>query len=166
MNKPPRVERESIEGSEHDNLIIGELERELANTRTHLQTVVEELETSNEELQSVNEELQSSNEELQSTNQELQTANEELQSTNEELLTVNDELQIKSAELETAASDLANVKESLRLPLIVVDRNLLITQKTMPSSRSRLSKANWRVSRFLPWIGGSSSRTSVRSCAR
>lgn len=122
VNRLPRVERESLEGGEHDNLIIGELERELANTRTHLQTVVEELETSNEELQSVNEELQS-------TNQELQTANEGLQSTNEALLTVNDEVQIRSTELETTASDLANVKESLRLPLMVVDRNLLITQK-------------------------------------
>ncbi|MGC1954787.1 MAG: EAL domain-containing protein [Gammaproteobacteria bacterium] len=153
-NRPSRVERESIAGSEHDNLIIGELERELASTRTHLQTVVEELETSNEELQSLNEELQSSNEELQSTN-------EELQSTNEELLTVNDEVQIKSAELEATASDLANVKESLRLPLLVVDRNLLITQKNdaieqiagFPGALEgqSLTTMQWRVE--LPSIG-------------
>ncbi|MDH4101391.1 MAG: PAS domain S-box protein, partial [Nitrospirota bacterium] len=107
-----------------DNLVIVELEHELATTREHLQTVVEQLETSNEELQSLNEELQSSNEELQSTNEELQTANEELQSTNEELLTVNDELQVKSMELEKVATDLQNIQNSIDFPLIVVDRNL------------------------------------------
>ena len=75
---------ESASGEEaRDGAVIAELERELANTRTHLNLVVEELETSNEELQSINEELQSTNEELQSTNEELQTSNEELQSTNE-----------------------------------------------------------------------------------
>ena len=110
-----------------DSLIIDELERELANTRQHLQTVVEELETSNEELLSQSEELQSANEELQSTNEELQTSNEELQSTNEELLTVNDELQNKSQELSHTASNLQSVKESLDFPLIVVDERLNIT---------------------------------------
>lgn len=106
--------------------IASELERELANTRMHLQTVVEELETSNEELQSQSEELQSSNEELQSTNEELQTSNEELQSTNEELTTVNDELQSKSGELEDLASTLISVKESLQSPLMLVDRRLQV----------------------------------------
>ncbi len=161
VSNPPWAAGESIEASEHHNLIIGELKRELANTRAYLQTVVEEFETSNEELQSVNEELQSSNEELQSTNQELQTANEELQATNEELLTVNDELQSKSAELEIAARDLANVKESLRLPLIVVDRNLLITQKNDAIEQvavfegelegRSLTTVQWRIA--LPSIG-------------
>ncbi|MGF1613194.1 MAG: EAL domain-containing protein [Gammaproteobacteria bacterium] len=161
VSEPLRGERAPIEGSEQDTLIIAELERELAHTRAHLQTVVEELETSNEELQSLNEELQSSNEELQSTNQELQTANEELQSTNEELLTVNDELQIKSAELGMTAMDLANVKESLRLPLIVVDKNLLITQRNEAIEQlvvidgdlegQSLTSVAWRVE--LPSIG-------------
>jgi len=107
-----------------DNVIIEELEKELASTRQHLQTVVEELETSNEELMSQSEELQSSNEELQSTNEELQTSNEELQSTNEELLTVNDELQSKSTELSTLAADLQSVKESLDFPLLVIDERM------------------------------------------
>lgn len=122
------IDPAELKGKDRDNLIIGELEKELATTREHLQTVVEELETSNEELQSQSEELQSSNEELQSTNEELQTSNEELQSTNEELLTVNDELQSKSHELEDIAATLRNVKESLDYPLIVVDRKLQITQ--------------------------------------
>lgn len=109
-----------------EGAIIGELERELASTREHLQTVVEELETSNEELQSQSEELQSANEELQSTNEELQTSNEELQSTNEELMTVNDELQDRSTELAEVVSTLENLKESLEMPIMVVDQNLQI----------------------------------------
>ncbi|MEY4751994.1 MAG: hypothetical protein RIQ60_4208 [Pseudomonadota bacterium] len=111
-----------------DVAVIAELERELANTRTHLNLVVEELETSNEELQTINEELQSTNEELQSTNEELQTTNEELQSTNEELLTVNDELQGKTIELESVATTLTNVKQSLDMPLLVVDGMLRVIQ--------------------------------------
>ena len=144
-----------MEGHERDDLIIKELEQELANSRTHLNIVVEELETSNEELQSLNEELQSTNEELQSTNEELQTTNEELQSTNEELLTVNEELQVKTAELEALAGDLTNVKESLALPLIVVDNLLRITQannacgaityKDEPLEQTSLNSVHWRI---------------------
>ena len=117
---------DTAEDNPREFRIASELERELANTRMHLQTVVEELETSNEELQSQSEELQSSNEELQSTNEELQTSNEELQSTNEELTTVNDELQSKSGELEDLASTLISVKESLQSPLMLVDRRLQV----------------------------------------
>lgn len=114
------------EGGARDTLIIEELEQELANTRQHLQTVVEELETTNEELLSQSEELQSANEELQSTNEELQTSNEELQSTNEELMTVNDELQSKSHELTVIAGDLQAVKESIDYPMLVVNERLQI----------------------------------------
>lgn len=118
-------------GSEDDEdsvNLIRELESELANTREHLQTLVEEVETSNEELQTVNEELQSSNEELQSTNEEMQTSNEELQSTNEELLTVNEELANKSEELHSSRADLINIKEALDLAIIAVDESLAVTQ--------------------------------------
>ncbi|MCB1985352.1 MAG: EAL domain-containing protein [Burkholderiales bacterium] len=113
---------------ERDTLIIKELEKEIANSRAHLNSIIEEHETSNEELQSLNEELHSSNEELQSTNEELQTLNEELQSTNEELLTVNEELHVKTTELEKITTDLVNVKQSLDYPMIVLDRQLHITQ--------------------------------------
>ena len=123
----PAFEAVSSEAGDRDSLIIDELERELANTRQHLQTVVEELETSNEELLSQSEELQSANEELQSTNEELQTSNEELQSTNEELLTVNDELQSKSQELALTATNLQSVKESMDFSLLVVDERLHVT---------------------------------------
>ncbi|MFO1369004.1 MAG: PAS domain S-box protein [Marinagarivorans sp.] len=140
---------------DRDSLIVRELELELANTRAHLNVVVEELETSNEELQSLNEELQSANEELQSTNEEMQTSNEELQSTNEELLTVNEELQVKSAELEATASDLTNVKESLTFPILVVDTQLRVTQSNArcttiihqdgPLEGASLHSIPWRV---------------------
>ncbi|MEY4345532.1 MAG: hypothetical protein RL032_1364, partial [Pseudomonadota bacterium] len=103
-----------------ENVIISELERELVNTRNHLNLVAEELHTSNQELQSLNEELQS-------TNEELQTSNEEMQSTNEELLTVNEELQFKSSELEVISTDLNNVSESLYFPLLVLDATLQVT---------------------------------------
>jgi len=118
---PVQPDEPMSRGSERDHLIIGELEEELARTRSHLNVIVEEL-------QSLNEELQSANEELQSTNEELQTSNEELQSTNEELLTVNDELQLKSCELERVASDLRNVEDSLPIALFVVDTGLQVTR--------------------------------------
>ncbi len=142
-----------------ENLIISELEQELANTRLHLQTVVEELETSNEELQSHSEELQSANEELQSTNEELQTSNEELQSTNEELTTVNDELQIKSTELEEMASTLYSLKESLSSPLILVNKRLeiqvvnaaadAILDREEATPNKSISSVSWRMD-FMP----------------
>lgn len=127
------------ETTAHESLIISELESELASTRTHLQTVVEELETANEELQSQSEELQSANEELQSTNEELQTSNEELQSTNEELSTVNDELQGKAEEIARASATLMGMKESIRQPMLIVDERLEI--KLVNNAASRILEA-------------------------
>ena len=127
----PRRETDAGDGTDAEHAEsaerhIDDLEDELATTREHLQTVIEELETTNEELQSSNEELQSSNEELQSSNEELETTNEELQSTNEELTTVNEELGSKTDELNAAYTDIANVKDSLTDPLVVVDAGLRI----------------------------------------
>jgi PAS domain S-box-containing protein len=95
---------------------IAMLRKELADTREHLQSVIEELETSNEELQSLNEEVQSSSEELQASN-------EELQSSNEELTTLNDELRSKSIETIQLNTTLANIQNSLRSSLIVLNRD-------------------------------------------
>lgn len=113
--------------------VVKELERELAETREHLNTVVAELETANEELQSQSEELQSANEELQTTNEELQTTNEELQTTNEELQTTNEELSTVNDSLATQAervlatnSLLDQLKESLPVGVLVVDDNLRV----------------------------------------
>ena len=89
---------------------VKELEMELAATKQHLQTYIEELETSNEELQSLNEELQSTNEELQSTNEELETGSEELQSSNEELQIAYSELKAASEEIEDKDKSLQQEK--------------------------------------------------------
>jgi two-component system, chemotaxis family, CheB/CheR fusion protein len=122
--------------SSHDrDDIIHDLEEQLAANRENLQTVVEELETSNEELQSLNEELQSANEELQSTNEELETANEELQSTNEELTTVNEELETKTQEILAINTDLQNVKDSIAMPLVVVDNQMRLMLCNPPAAR-------------------------------
>lgn len=90
------------------------LRQELADSREHLQMVIEELEASNEEMQSLNEEVQTSSEELQA-------ANEELQSSNEELTTLNDELRAKSHEAIVLNETLSNIQNSIRSSLLVVD---------------------------------------------
>ena len=114
---------------------IDDLEQELAQTKAHLQAVIEEMGSSNEELQSLNEELQASGEELQSSNEELETTNEELQATNEELTTINEELQVKSAELSESNATLENLQESLSLALVVVDTELRLVRFTPEAVR-------------------------------
>ncbi|WP_438004495.1 chemotaxis protein CheB [Sorangium sp. So ce321] len=113
---------------------IRQLEQELAAARGHLQTVLEEHDTASEELQALNEELQSSNEELQSTNEELETTNEELQSANEELTTLNQEINVKSSELMTLNQRLVAIQNAIAYPLLVVDKNLRLTDYN-PASR-------------------------------
>ncbi|WP_437660050.1 chemotaxis protein CheB [Sorangium sp. So ce1182] len=113
---------------------IRQLEQELAAAREHLQTVLEEHDTATEELQALNEELQSSNEELQSTNEELETTNEELQSANEELTTLNQEINVKSSELMTLNQRLVAIQNAIAYPLLVVDKNLRLTDYN-PASR-------------------------------
>jgi two-component system CheB/CheR fusion protein len=106
------------------------LERELEETRTQLQSIIDDLGASNEELQAANEEILSSNEELQSTNEELDTAKEELQSTNEELGTLNDELQTRNEELTLSNGDLVNLLVSVQIPIVIVTRDLRIRRVT------------------------------------
>ncbi len=115
--------------------IIRELEHELKSTKENLRSTIEELETSNEELKSTNEEMQSTNEEMQSSNEELETSKEELQSLNEELITVNTELQNKNDELSTINNDMKNLMESIDIPTIFLDNNLLIKRFTFHASK-------------------------------
>ena len=110
--------------------IIKDLERELKTTKENLRSTIEELETSNEELKSTNEEMQSTNEEMQSSNEELETSKEELQSLNEELITVNTELQNKNDELSVINNDMKNLLDSIDIPTIFLDNNLLIKRFT------------------------------------
>jgi two-component system CheB/CheR fusion protein len=91
-----------------------------------LQSTNEELETTNEELQSTVEELETTNEEMQSTNEELETMNEELQSTNDELHTINDTLRERSVELGDIRRFLDSLVNSVRLGMVVVDKEMRV----------------------------------------
>lgn len=142
------VEREKNESSgktkntkanQEEKRLISEKERlqkQLEILKEQMRSVLEEQETTNEEFQSANEEILSSNEELQSFNEEIQTTKEELQSTNEELITVNEELQTRNAELGITNSDLLNVLDSVRVPVIIVNRQLLIRRVTPITKKS------------------------------
>src|SRR5262249_3253526 len=99
---------------------------ELATAYEEVQSTNEELETTNEELQSTNEELETLNEELQSTNEELETMNEELQSTNEELETTNEEMRGRTEELNHSNDFLESVLTSVRVGVMVIDRNFRV----------------------------------------
>ena len=110
--------------------IIKGLEHELKSVKENLRSTIEELETSNEELKSTNEEMQSTNEEMQSSNEELETSKEELQSLNEELITVNTELQNKNDELSIINNDMKNLLDSIDIPTIFLDNNLVIKRFT------------------------------------
>jgi len=97
--------------------------RELVATKEYLQSVVEENATTLEALRAANEESQAGNEELE-------TAQEELESANEELNTLNEELKISNLEFSKVNRDLANLLESLSIPLVMVGRDLRIRRFT------------------------------------
>jgi len=121
-------------GTESEKLIKN-LEYELRTAKDNLRSTIEELKTSNEELRSTNEEMQSANEEMQSTNEELETSKEELQSLNEELVIVNSELQHKNDELMIINNDMKNLMDSVDIPTIFLDKDLLIKRFSFYASR-------------------------------
>jgi len=99
------------------------LQRELVATKEYLQSIVEDNATTLEELRAANEEAQAGNEELE-------TAQEELESANEELNTLNEELKISNMEFSKVNRDLANLLESISIPLVMVGRDLRIRRFT------------------------------------
>jgi two-component system CheB/CheR fusion protein len=105
---------------------IAKLSRELAGTRGKLLSIVEEHRISREQSQHATEEVLSKNEELRSLNEELETAKEELQSINETLVAVNQELQAKNTALAQAGRLTRSIVETVRQPLLVLDRELRI----------------------------------------
>ncbi len=111
------------------------VERELARTKAHLQSVIREMEASQGQIDATGEELQSSNEELQSTNEELTTSKEELQSLNEELMTLNAELVSKNEALATANDDLRNLLNSTKIPTLFLDNALRLKRFTSEATR-------------------------------
>jgi two-component system CheB/CheR fusion protein len=99
------------------------LHRELVATKEYLQSIVEENASTLEELRAANEEAQAGNEELE-------TAQEELESANEELNTLNEELKTSNLEFSKVNRDLANLLESISIPLVMVGRDLRIRRFT------------------------------------
>ena len=114
---------------------VEELERELAYSRDHLQTMLEGEQASGEELKSINEELQSTNEELQSTNEEFETSQEELRSLNEELSTVNSELQAKIEQYVDMQNDMKNLLDNINIGTVFLDEKLRIRRYTRDTVR-------------------------------
>jgi two-component system CheB/CheR fusion protein len=99
------------------------LRRELLATKEYLQSIIEDNAATLEQLRAANEEAQAGNEELE-------TAQEELESANEELNTLNEELKISNVEFSKVNRDLANLLESISIPLVMVGRDLRIRRFT------------------------------------
>ncbi len=95
------------------------LERELASSRAHLESVISEQESAHEEVVAANEELQSLNEELESSK-------EELEATNEELTTLNQELHVRNTELESAREFAQATIDTVRGSLVVLAPDLRV----------------------------------------
>jgi len=77
-----------------------------AESRTKMQSLLEQSQTQAEELQTNQAELQQTNEELQSQTEELQSQSEELQSQQEELHQRNKELEVRGHDLERQQKDI------------------------------------------------------------
>jgi len=137
-HKPSQSAEHSRLGGKGRRATSSRLRQELADTKEHLKTLIEDHETTLEESRSSNEEVLSTNEELQSLNEEMETAKEELQSTNEELRTVNEELQNRNYELITANDDLSNLFSNANIPLVMVSTDLIIRRFT-PQAQSVLN---------------------------
>ncbi len=113
-------------GIDKKELLIQQLEQELAQAREDMRSITEEQEAANEELQSANEALLSGSEELQSLNEEMETSKEELQSTNEELMVVNQETIGLNEQLIAARNYAEAIVDTMHESLVVLDRNLRI----------------------------------------
>lgn len=132
LKKKPGASPPAHKGSEGDT---AQVRRELAETKEHLQSVIEQQDAYNEELQSANEEAQAANEELQSINEELETAKEELQASNEELTTVNEELHTRNHEMALTTGDLTNLLTSVNMAIVMLGRDLCIRRFTAQAEK-------------------------------
>ena len=124
-----------ILSGDEGNFRVRTLEKELAETRTELDSAVRNLEVAGEEQAAFNAETLSVNEEYQSVNEELLTSKEELQSLNEELSALNTQLQETLDLHRTTSNDLQNVLYSTNVATIFLDLNLNIRFFT-PATKS------------------------------
>lgn len=95
------------------------LEKEIAASRAHLESVILEQEAAREEVVAANEELQSLNEELESSK-------EELEATNEELNTLNQELHVRNTELGNSQEFAQATIDTVRGALVVLGADLRV----------------------------------------
>lgn len=123
-------------------------EQELASTREHLQSLIEEYARTNDELAAVNGELVFKNEKLQSMNEALEAAKVALQSCNGELTSINIELQSRNQELSAVNSDLVNLLGAVDIPLLILDRSRRIRRFT-PRARDILNVLAADVGRLV-----------------
>jgi two-component system CheB/CheR fusion protein len=126
IDEPKQDRREGHSITPEEAPRVAELERELEETRTQLQSAVRDLEISGEEQKAINEEALSVNEEYQATNEELLASKEELQSLNEELTSLNSQIQETLERQRTMSNDLQNVLYSTDVATLFLDSNLNI----------------------------------------
>ena len=129
----PGAARTSDDGRKYEARL-GRLEKELASSRAHLESVIAQHEAASEEIVAANEELQSLNEELEASKEELEAANEEL-------TTVNQELQVRNTELERAREFAQATIDTVRGSLVVLGPDLRVM---------RANKSFYRTFRTTP----------------
>jgi two-component system CheB/CheR fusion protein len=98
------------------NVVIEQLEKELAGTRDQLEQTIQDLEVANAELKSSNQELLAMNEELRSANEELEISKEDVHERNQALA--------------SAHTVLANLMSSTAIATIFLDEQLRIQSYT------------------------------------
>jgi two-component system, chemotaxis family, CheB/CheR fusion protein len=139
----------AIEAAEHARLKeqMTRVAEQYATAIEELQSTNEELETTNEELQSTNEELETTNEELQSTNEELETTVEELQAANSEMAALNSEMERRSGDRRRSDERHQSVLDSFEAPVLVFDRDAVVTAWNEATARMLGLRADQVVGR-------------------
>jgi signal transduction histidine kinase/DNA-binding response OmpR family regulator len=99
-----------------------------AESRTKMQSLLEQSQTQAEELQTNQAELQQTNEELQSQTEELQSQTEELQSQSEELQSQQEELHQRNDELESRGKKLERQQQDIQLKNTELEKTKLAIQ--------------------------------------
>jgi len=144
---------------------VGELERELQETKLELEIAVHKLETTIQEQMMVNEEALCVNKEHQSTYQELLASKEELQSLNEELKALNSQLRETLARQRTTTDDFENVLHSGDVATILLDARFNIRFFT-PATKALFSVIPSDVGRPLADLKSLTPDTDLLSDAR
>ena len=113
--------------------VIGNLYRQLGQSRKELETLLREHDESSADLSASNEELHSINEELRCASAELHSSKHELEAINQKLLTVNEELTRRVMRAAKVNDDLQNFVAVTESATIFVDRGMRIQSYTSPA---------------------------------